>query len=140
MLPNKSILALDVGDVRVGVALARPESGLAQPHKILLNDDMLIRNIQEIISEFNVGVLVVGLPRNLDGQDTAQTKKVRMFTESLKTQITATIHCQDEALSSVRAREAIALGNSAGEKVDIDAMAASYILDDYLNERKIAKK
>ena len=134
---NSSILALDVGDVRVGAALANSHSMLAQPLITLTNDAQFIDQIKEIIDQNKVELVVVGLPRNLDGNDTAQTQKVREFTDLLRTKIFVKIEYQDEALSSVRAHEAVLAGD---KHTDIDALAASYILDDYLTENNLTTK
>lgn len=134
---NSSILALDLGDVRVGVALARRDSGLPMPLITLNNDVDLIKNLQNLISQNDAEILVIGLPRNLDGQDTAQSKKVRQIAADIQNQLSVKIELQDEALSSVRAHEVLSQSKKPG---DIDALAASFILDDYLSQHKIAAK
>ena len=129
---NPQILSLDIGDRRVGVAIASANTKLARPLITLINDDKLIANIRDIIKENQVETLVVGLPRTLDGQDSDQTKKVRLVIEQLTRQLSVKIESQDEALSSVRAEEELSTHGKIFKKADIDKLAACFILEDYL--------
>ena len=129
---NPQILSLDIGDRRVGVAIASANTKLARPLITLVNDDKLIANIRDIIKENQVEILVVGLPRTLDGQDSDQTKKVRLVIEQLTRQLSVKIESQDEALSSVRAEEELSTHGKIFKKADIDKLAACFILEDYL--------
>lgn len=129
---NPQILSLDIGDRRVGVAIASANTKLARPLITLINDDKLIANIRDIIKENQVEILVVGLPRTLDGQDSDQTKKVRLVIEQLTRQLSVKIESQDEALSSVRAEEELSTHGKIFKKADIDKLAACFILEDYL--------
>ncbi|MEI9914029.1 MAG: Holliday junction resolvase RuvX [Candidatus Saccharibacteria bacterium] len=133
---NSNLLALDVGDRRVGVASAGSDTLLANPVVTLTNDDQLIANIKKLIEDNNVGTLVVGLPRNLSGEDTEQTVKVRHFIEQLKDQLEVKIVTQDEALSSVRAEEELGSHGKIFAKADVDKLAACLILEDYINSIK----
>ena len=129
---NPQILSLDIGDRRVGVAIASANTKLARPLITLINDNKLIANIRDIIKENQVEILVVGLPRTLDGQDSDQTKKVRLVIEQLTRQLSVKIESQDEALSSVRAEEELSTHGKIFKKADIDKLAACFILEDYL--------
>ena len=129
---NPQILSLDIGDRRVGVAIASANTKLARPLITLINDNKLIANIRDIIKENQVETLVVGLPRTLDGQDSDQTKKVRLVIEQLTRQLPVKVESQDEALSSVRAEEELSTHGKIFKKADIDKLAACFILEDYL--------
>jgi len=133
---NSNLLALDVGDRRVGVASASSDTLLANPIVTLTNDDQLIANIKKLIEDNSVGTLVVGLPRNLSGEDTEQTVKVRDFIDQLKDQLEVRIVTQDEALSSVRAEEELGSHGKIFAKADVDKLAACLILEDYINSIK----
>lgn len=127
-----SYLALDVGDVRIGVALANLEVRFANPLTTLINDKDLWTNLEAIIQEHGVVALVVGFPRNLSGDATAQTHKVEVFVEMLKTYSSLPVYLQDEAATSVKAEAELRSRGKPYEKADIDALAATYILEDYL--------
>lgn len=129
---DNSILALDVGERRVGVALASPIARLANPLVTLDRNDGFIEKLRAIIKGEAVGVLVVGLPRGLNGQRTAQTALVESFTTELRQLIGLPIHFQDEALTSKKAEAELQARGKAYAKGDIDALAATYILEDYL--------
>jgi putative Holliday junction resolvase len=127
------ILALDVGEKRIGVAIASAVARLPKPLATLANDDNFFDALAELITSENVGALVVGLPRGLEGQTTAQTAYVQEFIGHLKQRTTLPIYEQDEALTSTKAEaELQAKGNY--DKAAVDALAATYILDDFLTE------
>ena len=75
---------------------------------------------------------MVGLPRGLDGQNTAQTALTLAFVEQLKTFVGLPVKLQDEALTSVLAEKELTSCRGSYKKADVDALAATYILDDYL--------
>lgn len=130
---NKTILALDVGEKRIGVARARSDVRLASPLTTLPNDENIWQNLTDLLQEQAADTLVVGLPRGLDGQNTAQTRSVEAFVEELKKQIPATVHFQDEAVTSAQAEAELTARNKPYAKGDVDALAATYILEDYLS-------
>jgi putative holliday junction resolvase len=136
MVQTKSLLALDVGAKRIGVALADAEVRFANPLRTLEHSEDVFTEIAALIDEHNVTTVVVGLPRGLDGQATAQTQTVEVFIDDLKQHIQVPIVWQDEALTSVKAEAELAARNKQGayNKSDVDALAATYILEDYLNE------
>jgi putative Holliday junction resolvase len=91
-------------------------------------------SILRLAKEHQAVVIVVGLPRGLQGQETDQTKLVRIFASKLqKLAPELTVVMQDEAGTSVQAEELLRLRNKAYTKADIDAEAACLILRDYLH-------
>lgn len=128
----KACLALDVGEVRIGIAANPAGVSMAQPRGFITNNDKVVESIQKFIESENAEVLVVGLPRGMQGQETDQTLYVRDFVEALKAQISLPIVLQDEALTSVKAEQELDARGKSYERGDIDSLAASYILDDYL--------
>jgi putative Holliday junction resolvase len=131
-IPLDYALALDVGSKRIGVAVASLTYKLPRPLCTLANDDKFFDALNGLVATESVGVLVVGLPRGLSGQETGQTKYVRDFVDQLKANTNLAIYFQDEALSSTRAEEELTARGKIYEKGDIDALAATYILEDYL--------
>jgi putative holliday junction resolvase len=129
-----SILALDVGAKRIGLALASPIARIANPYKTIFNDDATWQTLRDICGKESVTQLVVGLPRGLEGQSTAQTEYAESFAHMLADEVGLPIHLQDEAVTSRQAEAELIARGKQFAKGDIDALAAVYILDDYLRE------
>jgi len=132
----KSVLALDVGSKRVGVAVASLQARLPRPLVTLSADDKLFAQLAAIVRREEVGRLVVGLPRGLDGQQTAQTESTLTFTKTLQSHFDLPIDMQDEALTSKHAEEELSKRGKPYQPADIDALAATYILEDWLREHQ----
>jgi putative Holliday junction resolvase len=127
-----SILALDIGEVRIGLAIAHSDTRFPLPLTTLANDPLFSGKLQEIIARESVTRLVLGLPRGLDGQSTRQTGYVRDFAADLGRTIKLPVTFQDEALTSHKAEQELRARNKAYTKEDVDALSATYILEDYL--------
>lgn len=132
-MADNNILALDIGEKRVGVALARADVRIP----VIL--DTLDRQagdfwqqLAEVVRGNDVGLLVLGLPRGLEGQDTAQTAYARNFASELAVHVPLQVVWQDEALTSVKAEDILGAGGKPYQKSDVDGLAASFILTDYL--------
>lgn len=132
------LLALDIGDKRIGVAisdesrlLARPLTTIARASK---REDF--EAIARLVAAHHVERLIVGLPRTLRGEEGPQAQRVRRYVEALSAAIDAPIAFQDERYTSVEAKERLA-GSSRRRRAkrDIDAAAAAIILQDYLNQQ-----
>jgi putative Holliday junction resolvase len=125
------ILGLDIGDVRVGVAVVHPIAKLPRPLQILPNNEAVYDQILQLAQAEAVSKIVVGLPRNMAGAETAQSQKVRQFVTGLRAQTELPVVFADESLSSVRA-ESLPLpkGRSAGDP--LDDLAACLILEEFL--------
>lgn len=134
MAAINNVLALDVGQVRIGVAIASYVAKIPRPLKTIANSPQIFQDLQNIVKSEDVQVIVVGLPRGLDGQVTDQTKTVEGFIEKLKNTIDLPVYTQDEALTSIKAEEELKASGKPYAKEDIDAFAATYILDDFLRE------
>jgi putative Holliday junction resolvase len=134
---GSKILALDVGDVRIGVAMADAELKFANPLTTLTNDEHIWDALGALIQENQVQTVVVGLPRSLQGHDTAQTQICRLFAQSLSERLQIGVVLQDEAATSVKAEAELRSRKKPYEKADIDALAATYILEDYLSGGKV---
>lgn len=136
MAAPPSIMALDIGGSRVGVALASKSALLPKPYITLSNDDKLLDEIKLIINKESVIVLVIGLPRSLSGNDTEQTKVVQDLANNMKDELDVPVYFQDEALTSVKAEEELKKTKKDYNKGDIDALAATYILEDYISSNR----
>ena len=132
--PSSRILALDVGERRIGVASAGVAAGIASPLTTVVNGPDIMQKVRTLLAEQDAVALVLGLPRGLDGQETAQTRVVENFAAELQKHIDIPLHWQDEALTSVKAK--LELDGRGGHyaKGEIDALAATYILEDFLRE------
>jgi len=134
MVVSPNILALDVGTRRVGIAMASAAARLPQPLATLQRDDSFFEKLKAVIESENIGQLVVGLPRSLTGDSTGQTEATQTFVAELKQQIDLPIQLQDEAVTSRQAENELQSRGRAYRREDIDALAATYILEDFLNE------
>lgn len=133
-MPTPSnILALDVGDKRVGVAIATSVARLPRPLTTLQRGDDFLEQLRHIIQAEDIGELVIGLPRGLDGQSTSQTAATESFVDQLRAELDLPVHLQDEALTSKQAEAELKSRGAEHQKADIDSLAATYILEDFLN-------
>jgi putative Holliday junction resolvase len=132
----KTVLALDVGEKRIGVAVADIDLRFAKPLITLHNTEKIWEELYALIDEQQAGLIVVGLPRGLDGQETAQTKFAEVFMQELRANLGVPVRAQDEAATSVKAEQELKSRGKPYEKAAIDALAATYILEDYLGEHK----
>jgi putative Holliday junction resolvase len=126
---NKQYLGLDVGLKRTGIARGSDAARLAEPLLTVQTTDVL-KTLKDMIEEYNVTAVVVGLPRNLHGNNTQQTNWVRDWVEHAKRKIDVTYYWQDEVLST-RIAEAKKL--KLKNPHDIDSLAAAIILQDFLD-------
>jgi putative Holliday junction resolvase len=131
MIKINNLLGLDIGGRRIGVARVNLIARLPEPLATLTNDSTFASKLKELIDQYQIDGLVVGLPRNLSGQETAQSEYTKNFCEDNLTQLDLPIFWQDETLSSVTAEDA--LQDKKHTKSDVDAMAATVILADYLS-------
>lgn len=131
---NNSILALDVGGQRIGVAKANAVARIASPFATIQNDSNVMAVIQQIVQQEQVAVMVVGHPRGMSGQTTDQTRIVESFANELRKHLSVPISMQDEAVTSQKAEEELKQRGRPYEKGDIDALAAVYILEDFLTD------
>lgn len=128
-----AIGALDVGEKRIGVAIADPSIKIAIAYDTFLVDGSELEQITRFITLEEVETLVVGYPRNQQGEATAQTRVVEDFVEQLGS-LDVEIVFQDESLTSVKAEEYLRRQKKPFEKGEVDALAASFILQDYLEQ------
>lgn len=133
MPETSNIIGLDVGEKRVGVAIAHKIARLPRPLTTLIRDQTFWEDLKKLLAAESASLLVVGMPRSLNGNDTAQTSATREFIQTLEGQVDIPIETIDEALTSRQATNELMARGKKFEKGDIDALAAVYMLNDYLN-------
>lgn len=130
--------ALDVGERRIGVALTSLIARLPAPYTTIDVHETpdTVGWICDFVAKESISVLVVGLPRDMQGRETEQTKKVRMFAKKLEDELAIPVVMQDEAATSINAEAMLKQKGKPYTKADIDAAAAVIILQDYLSEQE----
>ena len=132
------LMGLDVGDKTIGVALSDPMGWTAQGLEVIRRKNDIQEDFQrllEIIREYGVESILVGLPKNMNGTIGPQGEKVQAFVEQLKKEINLPVKTWDERLSTVAAEKVLLqadVSRSKRKKV-IDKMAAAVILQGYLD-------
>jgi putative holliday junction resolvase len=135
-------LGLDVGDRRIGVAMSDPLGIMASPMEVFehSDDDKDISHILRTVKQFNVQIIIVGLPQSMNGSLGVQAGKVQSFAEKLKEASPVPVEYRDERLTTVEAKrmleEASPKKSFWNKKIEYDAAAAAIILQSYLNEAK----
>ena len=136
---NGRILSIDYGTSRVGFAVSDLLHIIATPLKTIKNKSIqdLLKNIGQIVKEYDIRSIVVGLPLGLNGKETKQTKTVKLFSETLAKNNYKVIF-EDERLTTVLAKkEIIKQKISTGKnKSLIDQVSAALILQNYLDRKK----
>lgn len=140
---NERIVCLDIGDVRIGVAVSDPTRTIASPVEVIrrIGWGPDIRKIREICDRYETKLVLSGLPLNMDGSEGFQAQKVRAFCEQLQNAGLNVIY-QDERLSTVSAEDALIEGgvSRSGRKQVVDKVAASVILQQWLEEQNHTRR
>ena len=132
------VIAFDIGDKRVGVALSDPLGIMALPQKTYWRKgyEKDLQALSLIAKESCVEKIVCGLPLNFDGSESEQTGKTREFIDGLKKYVDIPIVTADERFTTLMARRVLIEADMRREKRKevIDSIAASYILEDYIKK------
>ena len=135
-MTNKRILALDIGDVRIGIAVSDPTRTIATPVTVLkrVGWGPDVRQIRELCDRYETDEVLSGLPLNMDGSEGFQAEKVRAFCAQLEKAGLRVIY-QDERLTTVTAEEALLEDNMSrrDRKDHVDKVAAAIILRQWLD-------
>lgn len=137
----KKYIALDVGDVRIGVAKSDTMGILATPLEVIDRRKVkAVKRIEEILTQENTKSLVIGIPKSLDGTEKRQAEKVREFIEKLNKNIEGLeIFEVDERLTTVSADRLLNESNKKGaleKRKVVDKVAAAIILQSFLDRKK----
>lgn len=134
------IMSIDYGDTRTGIALCDEKEILASSYCVLTEKYVpkLIDRIIEIVDKENPSLIVIGLPRNMDGSYGFRAEKCRDFGNSLQEKISLPVDYEDERLTTVIAHDILSTNNVKGKKrkAVVDAVSAVVILQDYIDKRK----
>lgn len=136
MVHKDYILGIDYGDKRIGIAIAHCIARLPRPLLTIENTKAALQAVADIVDRENVQLVVVGMPRSMDGNIQAQAKLVEDFGAKLAAVLPVPVTFVDETLTSVEA-ERILMETTEQKgitKEAIDAMAASLILERYFDE------
>lgn len=135
------VLALDLGERRIGVAASDPSGLVAQPLHVIArrSDRQAIETIAVLLSDLGVARIVVGLPRNMDGTLGPQAARAQRFAARLAAAVGVPVDLWDERLSTVEAERTLARADlSRRRRREMrDAVAASLVLDAYLRAHSI---
>ncbi len=131
------ILALDHGTKRIGVAVSDETRTIAQPLDYIPAEpfvDFLAR-LRQLIREKEVELILIGLPRNMDGSYGPAAEKVQTFVAALKDAVAVPVKTLDERLTSAQANRVLIQGGvrRAKRKAKVDKMAAAILLQSYLD-------
>ena len=133
------VLGLDVGDRRIGIAVSDGTRLIASPHSVYARVGWGpdVRFLSKLYQDLGCDLVVSGLPRNMDGSEGFQARKVRQFMEKLQ-EAGLPVEFQDERLSTVSAHEALMAGGLRWEerRGTVDKVAAAVILQQYLDKNR----
>ena len=135
----KRIMGIDYGDARTGIAVSDLLCSIVGTTTVIhsRNTDKTVASILELIKTHDVGELVVGLPRNMDGSEGPRAALCRDLAQRLEQESGLTVKLWDERRTTVEAHNILSEHNYHGKKRKntVDAVAASLILEGYLNFR-----
>jgi len=136
---NERIVCLDIGDVRIGVAVSDPTGTIASPVEVIrrIGWGPDTQKIKTVCGQYSTNRILSGLPLNMDGTEGFQARKVREFCAQLE-KAGLQVTFQDERLSTVSAEEVLIEGgvSRGGRKQVVDKVAASVILQQWLDAQK----
>ena len=136
---NERIVALDIGDVRIGVAVSDAMRLIASPVEVIrrVGFGPDVKRVQEICRRYDTSIVLSGLPYNMDGTLGFQSEKVRLFCQQLE-KVGLTVYYQDERLTTVTAERALLEDNMhrAQRRQNVDKVAAAVILQQWLDTQR----
>ncbi len=133
------ILGIDFGSKRIGLAVGQTLTQVANPLSTLKNNPQFWHELKHIITEWNIGQIVIGLPLDMDGEEQEITRQVKNFSKKVKHHTQLPVHWVDERLTSFAAErqfkdQRASQLSKAKHKSQIDAMAAQIILQSWLDQ------
>jgi putative Holliday junction resolvase len=133
------VIALDVGERRIGVAVSDPSRTLATPHSVIHRRSKAqdFATVAHLVDEMAIERVVVGLPLSLSGDVGPQARRITRYARALAQSLDVPVELYDERYSTVTAMELLAASQRKGRRqVPIDAAAAAVILQDYLESKR----
>lgn len=135
------ILAIDLGKARTGLAICDKAQMLASPLPQISewNREVLAEKITEVVKERAVELLVLGLPKNMDGTEGESAQNARSFGELLKEKTGLEVRFQDERGTTITAHNYLNTTNTRGKKRKnvVDSVAATIILQNFLDSKQV---
>ena len=134
------IMAIDYGDARTGVAISDLTCSIVGSTTVIHSrkEDKTLEALERLVRENEVGEVVMGFPRNMDGSEGPRAALYRDFAEKLSQRLGMEVKLWDERRTTVEAHNILSAQNYHGKKRKntVDAVAASLILEGYLAFRK----
>lgn len=136
------IMGFDVGTKTIGVAISDESGLIAQPLCVIKRSSLSVdlEKIRSLTEGHSIKLIVVGMPVNMDGTPGPRAKETQRFIDKIKDKIPVPIETWDERLSTVAVTRVLIEGDAsrAKRKSVVDKLAASYILQGYLDSRRLA--
>ena len=138
---DKRILGIDFGNVRIGVAVSDPLRIIAQTVGTFQNNATILDELERLAKEYDVGLVVVGMPYTLKGEKGTKADEVDKFIGALKQKLAVDVVSLDERFTSRIAQQTlIQMGTTKKQrrtnKGRVDAMASALILQSFLDQTK----
>ena len=135
-------LGLDFGLKRIGLAKSDPSGLIAQFYKTIYvsrNQDKLFSELSTIVDEEKIEAIVIGIPYHMNGDKGEKGQLAETFGEKLKGYVSVPVYYEDERLTTVSAERVLIEGNMSRKKrkEKIDSLAATFILQKYLDRKKV---
>lgn len=134
------VMSVDLGKARTGIAISDSSESFAFPKGVITeyNTEKLIEKIADYSNELNAELIVVGLPKNMDGSEGSRAQECKEIAEKIALKTKKDIVLWDERCTTVSAHTALNYTDTRGKKRKnvVDAVAAVIILEDYLSFRK----
>lgn len=131
-------LGLDPGQRRIGVAISDPLGMIAQPHSVIdRQEEEPLDAIRNLVLDYDVSVVVIGLPISLSGREGPAAEAARVFAAEVSEAVDCEVELMDERFTSVRAEQSLLEANVRRERRRIvrDKVAAAVMLQAYLDRR-----
>ncbi|WP_457622629.1 Holliday junction resolvase RuvX [Persephonella sp.] len=130
---------MDVGTKRIGVAYSDPLGISTNPLPYIDNDENAFEKIKDIVKEYNVGTVVIGLPLTLKGKEGTQAKLTKEFAQKLKSYLPENVEIEfiDERFTTSLAEKQLKeTGKKSKKKDKVDSLSAVFILKTYLEKKQ----
>jgi putative Holliday junction resolvase len=138
MTMGDRFIGLDIGEVRIGVAISDELGMIASPVQMIPRKSDVAAELRVLIERYKPSRLIVGLPKGLSGREGPQAAVTREFADALAAEVGLPLEYYDERMSSSIAEQALISQGTRREKrkQHIDAMAAAIILQGYLDNQR----
>ena len=134
------IMSVDLGKARTGIAVSDEGESFAFPKKVITeyNTEKLVEKVTNCADEYGAHLIVVGLPKNMDGSEGGRAEECREIGEKIAQKSGKEVVMWDERCTTVSAHTALNFTDTRGKKrkAVVDAVAAVIILEDYLKFKK----